>query len=386
MKPVSMNDSAYCKARSKLDCETLRELCLDAGKRVEEESSGWKWKGRNVYLADGTVISAADTKENQHKFPQLKRQKAGLGFPKIRVMGLFGLSSGAMLDIEVAPYSGKNTGEPNLLRKIVKRLQCDDILILDRFFTSYFIQELLQRKKIDYVIRARDRMAQRLLGKKKSKIVMLKRPSKSGYSGDESYKELATEIRIKIVKSTIERKGFKTATIYLMTSLINGQKYSVNDVEKIYIERWHVELDIRNLKCTLDVKFLKCKTPSMVFKELWVKILAHNLIRKILVTTANTHLDYGPRKRSFKTTKSLFINVLKVLGAKSFYVIISLLKTEVLNSKYRKEPRAVKYRNDRYHKLTCDRKLAKDKNFGTIRKRANKASKQSKPSNVVLLS
>jgi IS4 transposase len=47
----------------------------------------------------------------------------------------------------------------------------------------------------------------------------------------------------------------------------------------LYARRWHIERDIRNIKTTLGMEVQRCMTPTMVEKELWVCLLAYNLIR-----------------------------------------------------------------------------------------------------------
>ena len=44
-------------------------------------------------------------------------------------------------------------------------------------------------------------------------------------------------------------------------------------LKEFYRNRWHVELDLRNIKTTLGMEVLSCKTPEMVIKEIWVYLL-----------------------------------------------------------------------------------------------------------------
>ena len=70
-------------------------------------------------LIDGTTVSMPDTAANQKEYPQIKGQKAGLGFPIARLVGIISLSCGAVLDIAIGAYEGKGTGEHGLLRRIL---------------------------------------------------------------------------------------------------------------------------------------------------------------------------------------------------------------------------------------------------------------------------
>jgi hypothetical protein len=57
-----------------------------------------------------------DTERNQASYPQHNVQKPGLGFPIARLVVLFSLATGLLHEVAIGPYSGKETGEPALLR------------------------------------------------------------------------------------------------------------------------------------------------------------------------------------------------------------------------------------------------------------------------------
>ena len=40
--------------------------------------------------------------------------------------------------------------------------------------------------------------------------------------------------------------------------------------------RWHAELDLRSIKQVMQMDVLRCKTPAMVRKEIWMHLLAYN--------------------------------------------------------------------------------------------------------------
>jgi hypothetical protein len=52
--------------------------------------------------------------------------------------------------------------------------------------------------------------------------------------------------------------------------LLNQRKIRKGALDQLYAQRWNVELDLRNIKITLGVEVLRCLTPRMVEKELWV--------------------------------------------------------------------------------------------------------------------
>jgi hypothetical protein len=102
---------------------------------------------------DGTCVSMPDTPANQKAYPQHFRQKRGCGFPMARIVVLLSLATGAMLDLAVAPWSGKLTGEHALLRGLRDRLRRGDILLGDSYYSSFEEVAALLRMGVDVVMR-----------------------------------------------------------------------------------------------------------------------------------------------------------------------------------------------------------------------------------------
>jgi hypothetical protein len=80
---------------------------------------------------------------------------------------------------------------------------------------------------------------------------------------------------------TIKRNGFRTKTITILSTFVDEAKFSVDDLAKLFLSRWNIELDLRIIKRDLSMNFLSCKTPAMVEKEIWVNLLAFNLLRRL---------------------------------------------------------------------------------------------------------
>ena len=87
-----------------------------------------------------------DTALNQASYPQSTLQKAGLGFPVMRIVGIISLGCGAVLDWAQGACSGKLSGETAMLRQLDAALGPGDILLMDRYYTGYFtVARLLAR-------------------------------------------------------------------------------------------------------------------------------------------------------------------------------------------------------------------------------------------------
>ena len=85
----------------------------------------------------------------------------------------------------------------------------------------------------------------------------------------------------------------------MVTTLLDAQEFTKEDLADLYRKRWNVETDLYCLKQSLQMDILRCKTPELVRKEIWTHILAYNLIRTIMSQAANKH-GIQPRTISFK--------------------------------------------------------------------------------------
>ncbi len=105
----------------------------------------WLFHGRAVKILDGSTVRMPDTPENQAAYPQPSSQAPGLGFPIARILVIFSLAVGTVLDAAIGPYQGKQTSELALLRQIIAEFQPGDIALADRCFCSYWVIAALLR-------------------------------------------------------------------------------------------------------------------------------------------------------------------------------------------------------------------------------------------------
>src|SRR5205807_1966566 len=98
--------------------------------RLEENAQDpWTWKGHPVAMVDGTTVSMPDTKANQQAFPQPSSQKSGLGFPLARLVAVISLATGAIRELALGRYQGKETGETALFRSLWDRFRAGEIVL-----------------------------------------------------------------------------------------------------------------------------------------------------------------------------------------------------------------------------------------------------------------
>jgi hypothetical protein len=280
----SADPGAYCKARGRLPEGVLTRLTRSSGRRIQDQGpDGWRWQGRNVKLVDGTTVSMPDTPANQRAFPQPHTQRPGIGFPMARLVVLFALTTGVVLDAALGPCQGKQTGETALFHSLQDNLEAGDILLADRYYGSYWELALARRGGWDMVGRLHQRRRPdfrrgRRLGRE-DHIVPWAKPKRPEWMDEATYAALPDELPVRELRVRVAAPGFRTRLLVVVTTLRDAQAFPRQDVALLYRIRWFAELDLRALKQTMQMDVLRGQSPGMVRKEVWTHLLAYNLLR-----------------------------------------------------------------------------------------------------------
>ena len=359
----STQTGAYCRARQRLPLEMISTLACYTGRVMTERTPDtWNWRGRPVRLVDGATVALPDTPDNQAVYPQPNSQKPGLGFPQCRLVGIICLASGAVLDAAMGSCQGKGSDEQSLLRSMLDTLESGDILLGDAFYATYFLLCALQQRGVDGVFeqqgsrrRSTDFRRGQRLGQRDHVIELCKPKIKPAWMSQADYDQAPERVKV---------RELYTGGKILMTTLLCPKHTPKAALKRLYQDRWHVELDLRNIKTTLGMEMLSCRTPAMAEKEIWVYLLAYNLIR-LLMAQAALLADLLPRQLSFKHTLQLWI-AWRHRGAgsddddKLAGLFILIAQQQVGKRPGRIEPRALKRRPKPFPRLTKPRSIARE--------------------------
>jgi len=362
MAPFSSSTSAYCQARARLPQTLVSTLARRTGALLTEGAADWwRWRGKRVYLADGTTTTMADTPENQAKYPQPGSQREGLGFPMLRVVALMCLASCALVDAATGACKGKGSDEQTLLRGMLDRLGRGDVLLGDAFFPTYFLLCELLRRGIDGLFEqygARKRSTDFSIGERlgaRDHLLVWEKPEKPDWMSQTEYDQVPNSLKV---------REFHAGGKIMVATFLCPKDTPKDMLKALYKRRWNIELDLRNIKTTLGMEHLRCKTPEMAVKELWVYLLAYNLIR-LLMAQAALLADQIPRQLSFKHTVQVWIAWQQRGGGTHDAVCIRGLLTLIAGPRVgrrpgRIEPRVLKRRAKKYPLMTKARAAARE--------------------------
>ena len=364
-QPASTDCSAYCQARGRQSETFLKRAAQQLGEQTDADSD-FQAFGRPVFLVDGTTTKVADTPANGQDFPLAGGQKSGASFPMVRLLAIFSLATGALRHLAIGPFRG--TSEQELFYSQWNQLSAGSILVADRYFDTFRNLALLFNRGVDCVFKLNAhrnqpdfRRSHKRLGKADAWFVW-RRPRRKDWLVASDYDEAPETFVVRIIRYTLKLRGFRARPVTLVTTLLDPVAYPAAQVAALYGRRWSVEVNLRHIKSSLAMEFIDARTPAMVRKEIWVFMLAFNLIRQIMHEAA---VSYGLdlERVSFTGTAQLVLAMTPVLSAfrdeafiKAYELLLSgIAQRPVRHRPNRSEPRVIKRRNTKYTCMTRPR-------------------------------
>lgn len=365
--PVEDGDSAYVQARLRLPRERL-EQAVSATAQTADRRVGavGQLHGRPVKVADGSTTQLPDTAAHQRRYPQPASQKPGCGFPVLKFVVLFSLASGALLNVLMGNLHHHDL---RLLRGLWDQLKQGDILLGDRAYGEYTTLAGLLQQGVDVVARLHHRRKvdfrkARRLGKNDGLFVWTKGCQQSEILSAAEWALLPAQITVRIIRFTTTIRGFRGRRVTLVTTLLDPKLFPAQELVGLYVRRWRLELCLRDLKTTMGMDALRCKTPDMAEKELLAYLVAHNLIRCVMaeaVARAPVDLERVSFKGSVDALRQYSAAIAQARNRKMRRqlwedLLRNLVRDLVRKRPERTEPRAVKRRPKPYPLLNQPRR------------------------------
>jgi hypothetical protein len=341
-------------------------------------------QGRLVKLAEGSTFTAPDTPKNRKAYPPVHCSQPN--FPMLRVVVLFSLLSGAILSLVTGDL---RTAELPMLSQLLSQLAAGDILIGDRGFGNFVLLALLRQLPggIDFIGRSARRVDGRRrlkrLGKGDWLLVWKKGTNPSLWLPAFSWAALPGQITVRIVRGSCYVKGFRVRRVTLVTTLLDPQQYPAREILQAYLRRWRLEMCLDDLKTTLEMEMLRSRSPSMLQREIYTQLTAHNLVRLTMAQAASEHYVLMERL-SFKGTLDALRQFTQAMSQartkkKRQQIWVELLHTLAADSvpdrPERREPRAVKRVKNKYSRLRAPRHKFKDRPKRNVRRTISRMRK-----------
>jgi len=378
---VSPDDSPYCQARARLDPNQLLRVRHELAQRMERALPGDRTWGRPVKVVDGTCLSLPDTALNQAAYPQPDSQTAGCGFPQLRLLGLFSLDTGALLERTRGQYT---TSEVQLFRKLWPHLVPGDLVLGDRIFGFYTALAQLPQRGIDGIFRLNAHRDQdfrrgRRLGHHDRLMTWFKPQKKPAGMAPEEWALVPAQIVVREIKIKINDPKCRVKEVVLVTTLLDPQKWPRAKLAELLRRRWQVELNFDDLKTTLQMDRLSCLKPAMIHRELEMHLIGYNLTRALMLEAAlccRVPLYRLSFKGTLDTMHQFSVSLVRVPVShrhkrQAIYqeMLATIAKDLVPERPGRHEPRCQKQRPKAYPFMTKPRRKMKDAPKSSRRKK-----------------
>jgi ribosomal protein L17 len=375
---LSPEDGAYCRAKARLPQDQF-PLALRASATAADSLAPAPrlLQGRRVRVVDGSTLTMQDTLQNRAAYPPIESGNTPT-FPLLRFVALFSLASGAILAVAQGAWA---TSELALLHTLAAELASGDVLLGDRGFGSYpVIAWLKHLLNVDFIGRTTRRIDGRRrlqrLARNDWLVRWKKTPScTSPWLSALQRATLPAEMTLRVIKGSCYRKGFRVRRITVVTTLVDPELYPAQEILQAYLRRWRLEMCLDDIKTSLQMEFLRSRSPQMAYKEMLARLIAHNLIRCTMAQAASQH-QQSLERLSFKGSLDALRHFTHAMArARSrakrqrlWDLLLQTLARDLVPERPgRREPRAVKRKKNKYPRLDAPRHRFRDHPKRTVR-------------------
>ena len=370
----SESTAAYCKGRKRLPLVVLQGALRHTAQVIRRwRGADGLWLGHPVGLLDGTTHLLRPEPELVAHYGRHQNQHGETYWVVMRTVAVFCLTTGALLGLVDGSW---RTSEQALAAQVLALAVADSVYVGDCNFGVFSVAQAARHYGVWVVLRLSQRRARALAGRRLrpgEDLSVQWAPS----ARDQVHPAMSTApITGRLIYVRLERDGFRPVEIYLFTTLVDPERYARAAVVELYGWRWHVELDLRYVKDTLDLAWLPSKTVAMVRKDLTAGLLAYNLIRGFMVQAAQ-RAHCSPLTLSFTRCWRRVCDVLITLGLSAAApqvrhqierLVVRLGQcTLPARARFRIEPRAVRRRPATYPNLKGSRAAARQRVLEQLR-------------------
>ncbi|KAF0138690.1 MAG: transposase ISLbp1 [Stygiobacter sp.] len=291
----SFSKQSYSEARMKMKHGAYIELTDDLVKAYYAEGDELRYKGYRLVAIDGSRIQLPNTKEVITEFGIAENK--GKSVPMAMTSTAYDVLNHIAVNTSLERYetSERTLAEYHIEKMQTLRANSKDILLMDRGYPSVYLCAKMLVNSYDFVVRCN---AEKFLNEVKAfsqstatdEIIEL-----DLHTGSRKYNKILQElvqkhslatIRLRIVKILLEGG----TTEYLLTSLLDQETFSVDDLKKIYHLRWNEETYFNFQKNVLEIENFSGKTPETIRQDYFARVLSSNL-GSLLIEEAQEEVD-----------------------------------------------------------------------------------------------
>jgi hypothetical protein len=260
----------------------------------------WLWHGKRLLGFDGTLLQLPPDETLRQSYPPPRNEHGASKYPQALLVGLVGLWSGLCYSFTLVPQA---QAEQWCACWLTRYLRLNDLLLADRNFTSYEIMARVLHRDADFLFRLPCKRFHKLLrrpthsGRRDEWLVDLELPA----GLRKRCPHLPVSMTVRILEYQIP--GYRVS--WLITSLLDSQAHSYDEIVALYHQRWNQETIHREWKHTLQLSNLRSHSPQGILKEVFVQLTLNNAIRAMQADALA--FDGKPITLQFLDTKRLIV-------------------------------------------------------------------------------
>ena len=311
--------SAFTQARAKLKPEGFKRLNEIAVNTFYDEAAYYKWFDFRVLSIDGTRLVLPNhptvvEEFGQHNFGPKADSPRSLALGSV----LYDVLNQVAIDGQIDRY---DSSERDLLLKHLEFTKKGDLLLLDRGYPCFWLLFLLIAKEIGLCVRLKgnwwNEVNEFVKSTDNERVVKFKLPKKDRNKLSEYPEFIDTEIECRIIKVVLDTGEIEV----LCTSLLDQEKYPIEDFKELYHYRWNEEEAYKLLKCRIELEQFSGKTALAVKQDFYAKILlltlcatyAHPIEEKVIkefkADETRKHSQKINRTSAINMTQKILIGV-----------------------------------------------------------------------------
>lgn len=275
------------KARKRLPLLIWNELDQWIDRCIDQEfGKEAQWRGHRVIGIDGTCVSMSDEKELCERYGKTGSKHGLSRFPIARMVFAFTLKTHITIKHQIDGYK---ISEKELFRRMLGCMKRNDLIVGDRQFAGANLYVEYLQAGLEFITRKHQRLQVERLKKikeysKRDFIVEL--PLTPKHLRENT--ALPSHITARLIEVKARIRG-RVEKFWLITSLLDAQKYPFCEIKDLYRKRWEVETLIKEQKIWLGSDVLRSKTSEGISKEIYARIVAGNLIHWLILKASQKH-------------------------------------------------------------------------------------------------
>lgn len=305
--------SAISAARTRLGSDAMHYIADRAlTPLAQPQSTDSFYRGLRIVSIDGTTLEVADEAGNRGEFGVPGTGQGQTGYPQIRCVGLLENGTHALFGVALGGYKDS---EVSLAHLALQNLKPGMLCLADRGFSGYplwqaasqtgaqLLWRIIKNRKLPVLERFRDGSYLSQINPAPATLKKMRDPT-------------APAMTVRVIDYHLPGVADAEPVYRLITTLLDVERYPADELAALYHERWRIETTFAEIKTTLkgaDI-VLRSKTPELVRQEFWGLLLAHHVVRKLILEAALSR-QRTPDTLSFKHSLSLIRRKLPDSGA-----------------------------------------------------------------------